>query len=49
MEPAKFTSIELGQLVAQAVSWMKEQRENFLSSSQPLSEDQKRDLNKFFY
>jgi len=48
MEPAKFTPSELGQLVAQAVSWMQEQRENFLPSSHPLSKDQNRDLQPFF-
>jgi hypothetical protein len=48
MEPAKFTPSELGQLVAQAVSWMHEQRESFFPSSHPLSEEQNRNLEPFF-
>jgi hypothetical protein len=48
MEPAKFTPSELGQLVGQAVSWMQEQREKFLPSSHPLSDDQNRNLQPFF-
>ena len=48
MEPPKFTPSELGQLVAQAVSWMQEQRESFLPSSHPLSEEQNRNLQSFF-
>jgi hypothetical protein len=48
MEPAKFTPGELGQLVAQAVSWMQEQREKFLPSSHALSEEQNKNLRLFF-
>lgn len=48
MEPAKFTPSELGQLVGQAVSWMQEQREKFLPSSHPLSDEQNRNLRPFF-
>lgn len=48
MEPAKFTPSELGQLVAQAVSWMREQREKFLPSSHSLSDEQVRNLQPFF-
>lgn len=48
MEPVKFTPPELEQLVAQAISWMQEQRETFLPSSHPLTEEQKANLRLFF-
>jgi hypothetical protein len=48
MEAAKFTPPELEQLVAQAIAWMQEQREAFLPSSLPLTEEQKAHLRLFF-
>lgn len=48
MEPVKFTPSGLGQLIAQAVSWMQEQREKFLPSSHPISDEQRRNLQPFF-
>src|SRR5256885_7652841 len=48
MEAAKFTPQELEQLVAQTVGWMQAQREHFLSSSLPLSEEQHSHLRPFF-
>jgi hypothetical protein len=44
MQPTKFTSSELEDLVAQTVSWMQEQRERFLPSSHALNEDHNRNL-----
>jgi hypothetical protein len=48
MEPAKFTPPELEQLVAQAISWMQEQRGAFFPSGHPLTEEQKANLRLFF-
>ncbi len=48
VEPAKFTPVELAALVAEAVSWLKQQREKFLPSSIPLSSAQKKQLQPFF-
>jgi hypothetical protein len=48
MEAAKFTPPELEQLVAQAIAWMQEQREAFLPSSLPLTEEQKAHLRLSF-
>jgi hypothetical protein len=48
MKPSKFTPAELAELVAQMVLWMQEQRERFLPSSHPLSEEQNRNLQPFF-
>ena len=48
MQPAKFTPPELDQLVAQAISWIQEQRETFLPLSRPLTEEQKVHLRLFF-
>jgi hypothetical protein len=48
MEPAKFTAAELEQLVAQTILWMQEQREKFLPSSHPLTEEHKSHLKPFF-
>jgi hypothetical protein len=48
MEAAKFTPIELEQLVAQAVSWLEEQRHKFLPSSHPLNTEQVGNLRPFF-
>jgi hypothetical protein len=48
MEPAKFTAAELEDLVAQTVLWMRDQREKFLPSSHPLTEDQESHLKPFF-
>ena len=48
MEPAKFTPPELGQLVAQAISWMQKQRGAFFPSGHPLTEEQKANLRLFF-
>jgi hypothetical protein len=48
MEPAKFTAAELEELVAQTISWMHEQRQKFLPSSYPLTEDLERHLKPFF-
>lgn len=48
MEPAKFTAAELEDLIAQAVSWIEEQREKFLPSSRPLIAQQKARLQPFF-
>jgi hypothetical protein len=48
MEPAKFTAAELEQLVAQTILSMQEQREKFLPSSHPLTEEQASHLKPFF-
>lgn len=48
MELAKFTPVELAALVTEAVSWWKQQRENFLPASIPLSSAQKTQLGPFF-
>jgi hypothetical protein len=48
VESAKFTSAELAALVAEAVSWWKQQREKFLPHGIPLSSAQKMQLKPFF-
>ena len=48
MEPAKFTPAELAALVAEALSWWKQQREKFLPYGIPLSTAQKMQLTLFF-
>jgi hypothetical protein len=48
VEPPKFTASELAALIAETISWMKEQRENFLPSSIPLNSAEKIHLQPFF-
>jgi len=48
VEPPKFTPAELVALVAEAVSWLRQQRAKFLPSSIPLDSDQKKKLRPFF-
>jgi hypothetical protein len=48
VETPKFTSAELAALVAEAVSWVKQQRAQFLPSSIPLDSAQKKNLKPFF-
>lgn len=48
MEPPKFTPAELAALIAEAVSWLKQQRAQFLPSSIPLDSAQKKNLKPFF-
>jgi len=48
VESAKFTPVELAALVAEAVSWWKQQREKFLRYGVPLSTAQKMALKPFF-
>jgi len=48
MESLRFTEAELAALIAETVSWCREQREKFLPSSTPLDEAQKIELNPFF-
>ena len=48
MEPPKFTPAELEGLVAEAVSWLREQRDKFHPLGVPLSEPQKIKLRPFF-
>lgn len=48
MEPARFTPAELAALVAETVSWLKQQREKFLPYGIPLSNAQKMQLQPFF-
>jgi hypothetical protein len=48
VEPPKFTPSELAALIAETISWMKEQRENFLPSSIPLNSAVKIQLQPFF-
>jgi len=46
--PEKFTPAELSALVAEAISWLKQQREKFLPSGIPLNTIQKENLLPFF-
>jgi len=48
MQPTKFTPSELEDLVAQTVTWMRDQRERFFPSSHSLNEDQYKNLLPFF-
>jgi hypothetical protein len=48
MEPPKFTPSELAALIAEAVSWLNQQRAKFLPSSIPLHIEQKKMLKPFF-
>jgi hypothetical protein len=48
LEPQNFTPEELAALIAEAISWLKQQRENFLPSSIPLNSGQKKKLQPFF-
>ncbi len=48
MEPARFTEGELVSLVAETVSWFRQQREKFLPSSSPLGDSEKMALKPFF-
>jgi hypothetical protein len=48
MEPPKFTLEELNSLIAEAISWLHQQRDLFLPSSVPLDEDQRTELQPFF-
>jgi hypothetical protein len=48
LEPVKFTPAELAALVAQTISWLKQQRGKFLPSSTSLDSIQKMNLLPFF-
>lgn len=48
MEPPKLTPEELNSLIAEAISWLHQQRELFLPSSIPLDEHQRTELQPFF-
>jgi hypothetical protein len=48
VEPPKFTSEELNSLIAEAISWLHQQRELFLPSSIPLDSNQRTELQPFF-
>jgi hypothetical protein len=48
MEPSKFTQPELTTLIAEAVAWMQQMRENYRLSAIPLNTDQTAALHPFF-
>jgi hypothetical protein len=48
VEPPKFTQTELDGLVAEAVSWLQQQRDKYYPLGGPLSEDQTNKLRPFF-
>lgn len=48
MEPPKFTPAELAELVAEAVAWIRQQRDKYYPLSDPLSEPVKNSLRPFF-
>jgi hypothetical protein len=48
MEPPKFSQSELADLVAEAVAWVRQQREKYRPSAIPLTADQTAALQPFF-